>query len=104
MKKIYTLLIIFLAFISCNNFTADLIIHNAKVYTVNEDFDVVSAVVVKDGKIIDVGAEDLVAKYNAAAVLDSKGLPVYPGLIDAHCHFYQLGMTQEQVDLEAQKV
>ena len=103
MKKIYTLLIIFLAFISCNNFTADLIIHNAKVYTVNEDFDVVSAVVVKDGKIIDVGAEDLVAKYNAAAVLDLKGLPVYPGLIDAHCHFYQLGMTQEQVDLRGSK-
>lgn len=103
MKKIYTLLIIFLAFISCNNFTADLIIHNAKVYTVNEDFEVVSAVVVKDGKIIDVGAEDLVAKYNAAAVLDLKGLPVYPGLIDAHCHFYQLGMTQEQVDLRGSK-
>jgi len=103
MKKIYTLLVISLALFSCNNFTADLIIHNAKVYTVNEDFDVVSVVVVKDGKIIDVGAEDLVGKYNAAAVLDLKGLAVYPGLIDAHCHFYQLGMTQEQVDLRGSK-
>ena len=103
MKKIYTLLVISLALFSCNNFTADLIIHNAKVYTVNKDFDVVSAVVVKDGKIIDVGAEELVGKYNAAAVLDLKGLPVYPGLIDAHCHFYQLGMTQEQVDLRGSK-
>lgn len=84
---------------SCNNYDADLIIHNAKVYTVNEDFDVVSAVVVKEGKIIDVGEEKLVKKYNAAAVLDLKGLPVYPGFIDAHCHFYQLGMTEEQVDL-----
>ena len=78
MKKIYTLLVISLALFSCNNFTADLIIHNAKVYTVNEDFDVVSAVVVKDGKIIDVGAEDLVGKYNAAAVLNLRGLAVYP--------------------------
>ena len=103
MKKIYTLLVISLALFSCNNFTADLIIHNAKVYTVNKDFEVVSAVVVKDGRIIDVGAEDLVGKYNAAAVLDLKGLAVYPGLIDAHCHFYQLGMTQEQVDLRGSK-
>ena len=103
MKKIFTLLVIAFILVSCNNFTADLIIHNAKVYTVNENFDVVSAVVVKEGKIIDVGGEALVNKYNAAAVLDLKGLPVYPGFIDAHCHFYQLGMTQEQVDLRGSK-
>ncbi|MEN8768037.1 MAG: amidohydrolase family protein, partial [Candidatus Arcticimaribacter sp.] len=62
-----------------------------------------SAVVVKGGKIIAVGQEDLVGQFNAPAVLDLKGLPVYPGFIDAHCHFYQLGMTQEQVDLRGSK-
>ena len=104
MKKVFSLLVLPIILYSCNNnFTADLIIHNAKVYTVNENFDVVSAVVVKDGKILDLGGEELVNKYNAAAVLDLKGLPVYPGLIDAHCHFYQLGMTQEQVDLRGSK-
>ena len=104
MKKVFSLLVLAIILYSCNNnFTADLIIHNAKVYTVNENFDVVSAVVVKDGKILDLGGEELVNKYNAAAVLDLKGLPVYPGLIDAHCHFYQLGMTQEQVDLRGSK-
>ena len=103
MKKIYTLLVSSLVLYSCNNFTADLVIHNAKIYTVNENFDIVSTVVVKDGKIIDLGGETLVDQYSAAAVLDLKGLPVYPGLIDAHCHFYQLGMTQEQVDLRGSK-
>lgn len=103
MKKTYPFLLIALALFSCNNFDADLIIHNAKVYTVNENFDVESAVVVKGGKIIAVGSEKLVEQYNAAAVLDLKGLPVYPGLIDAHCHFYQLGLTQEQVDLRGVK-
>ena len=104
MKKVFSLLVLASILYSCNNnFTADLIIHNAKVYTVNENFDVVSAVVVKDGRILDIGGEELVNKYNAAAVLDLKGLPVYPGLIDAHCHFYQLGMTQEQVDLRGSK-
>ncbi len=103
MKNLYALLLLSVVLFSCNNFTADLIIHNAKVYTVNEKFDVVSAVVVKNGKIIDLGDEALLNQYNAAAVLDLKGLPVYPGFIDAHCHFYQLGMTQEQVDLRGTK-
>lgn len=103
MKKVFSFLVLATVLLSCNNFTADLIIHNAKVYTVNENFDVFSAVVVKDGKILDVGGEGLANKYSAVAVLDLKGLPVYPGLIDAHCHFYQLGMTQEQVDLRGSK-
>ncbi len=103
MKKIFALLLLTIFLVSCNNYNADFIIHNAKIYTVNENFDVASAVVVKEGKIIAVGQEDLVGQFNAPAVLDLKGLPVYPGFIDAHCHFYQLGMTQEQVDLRGSK-
>ena len=103
MKKIFALLFLTVLLVSCNNYNADFIIHNAKIYTVNENFDVASAVVVKGGKIIAVGQEDLVGQFNAPAVLDLKGLPVYPGFIDAHCHFYQLGMTQEQVDLRGSK-
>ncbi|MBC7759995.1 MAG: amidohydrolase, partial [Phormidesmis sp. FL-bin-119] len=37
---------------------ADLIIHHAKVYTVDDKFSIVEAFVVKDGKIIDVGSSD----------------------------------------------
>ena len=103
MKKIFALLLLTIFLVSCNNYNADFIIHNAKIYTVNENFDVASAVVVKEGKIIAVGQEDLVGQFNAPALLDLKGLPVYPGFIDAHCHFYQLGMTQEQVDLRGSK-
>ena len=103
MNKIFPLLLLTIFLVSCNNYNADFIIHNAKIYTVNENFDVASAVVVKQGKIIAVGQEDLVGQFNAPAVLDLKGLPVYPGFIDAHCHFYQLGMTQEQVDLRGSK-
>ncbi|MGB1449647.1 MAG: amidohydrolase [Flavobacteriaceae bacterium] len=103
MKNRYALILLSFVLFSCNNYDADLIIHNAAVYTVNDNFDVASALVVKDGKILAVGEDDLLKRYNAAAVLDLKGLPVYPGFIDAHCHFYQLGMTQEQVDLRGVK-
>ena len=36
----------------------DLIVHNAKIYTVNESFDVVEAIAIDKGKIIAVGAEN----------------------------------------------
>lgn len=103
MKTLYTLLLSALVFASCSTEKADLIIHNAKIYTVNDVFDIKSAVAIKDGKYIAIGGKEILSKYNADNLLDLKGLAVYPGLIDAHCHFYQLGLAQEQVDLRGSK-
>ena len=103
MKTLYTLLLSALVFASCSTEKADLIIHNAKIYTVNDVFDIKSAVAIKDGKFIAIGGKEILSKYNADNLLDLKGLAVYPGLIDAHCHFYQLGLAQEQVDLRGSK-
>ena len=103
MKTLYTLLLSALVLASCSTEKADLIIHNAKIYTVNDAFDIKSAVAIKDGKFIAIGGEEILSKYNANDLLDIKGLAVYPGLIDAHCHFYQLGLAQEQVDLRGSK-
>jgi len=104
MKSIFkVMLLLLIGATSCTNHNADLIIHNARIYTVNDSFELASTLVVKDGKFIAVGNEDLLEKYSAAAKLDLKGIPVYPGLIDAHCHFYQLGLAQEHVDLRGAK-
>lgn len=104
MKSIFkAMLLLLIGATSCTNHNADLIIHNARIYTVNDSFELASTLVVKNGKFIAVGNEDLLEKYSAAAKLDLKGIPVYPGLIDAHCHFYQLGLAQEHVDLRGAK-
>ena len=104
MKSIFkAILLLLIGATSCTNHNADLIIHNARIYTVNDSFELASTLVVKDGKFIAVGNDDLLEKYSAAAKLDLKGIPVYPGLIDAHCHFYQLGLAQEHVDLRGAK-
>jgi len=104
MKSIFkAMLLLLIGATSCTNHNAELIIHNARIYTVNDSFELASTLVVKDGKFIAVGNEDLLEKYSAAAKLDLKGIPVYPGLIDAHCHFYQLGLAQEHVDLRGAK-
>lgn len=78
----------------------DLILTNATVYTVNDNFQVAEALAVKDGKIEAVGSsEQITGQYQADRVIDLEGKPVYPGFIDPHCHFYGYSMNQRQVDL-----
>ena len=102
MKK-YVLFLFFIVLLTSCNTRVDFIVHNAKVYTANRDMDVASAFAVKDGKFIAVGDESLLDEYQTSNLVDAQGLPVYPGFIDAHCHFLSLGLTQTQVQLEGTK-
>ena len=103
MKQAFLLLLSSILLLSCSSPEADLIIHNAVVYTVNKDFEKATAVVVKNGKFIAVGGEDLVELYSAKSIVDLNGFPIYPGFIDAHCHFYNFGLLQQQLDLSGTK-
>jgi hypothetical protein len=78
---------------SCSNKTpVDLIVHNAKIYTVDADFSMAQAFAVKDGKFVAVGNEnDIMSQYTAPEVIDVQGKPVYPGFMDGHCHFVGYG-------------
>ena len=86
---------------SCNNtMEVDLIISNAKVYTVNENFDILESFAVKDGKIIEVGSSKLIRKkYKSKNTIDAKGKTIMPGFIDAHCHFYGYGKNMRELSL-----
>ena len=78
---------------SCINKTpADLIVHNAKIYTVDADFSMADAFAVKDGKFVAVGNEnDILPQYDAEEVIDAQGQAVYPGFMDGHSHFTGYG-------------
>ena len=78
----------------------DLLVHNAQVYTVNDNFDRVSAFAVKNGKFVAVGGEELLEKYKPANTVDAQGLSIYPGFIDAHSHLLELGLNQFKADLK----
>ena len=99
MKKIplFLLTIFFLA--SACSKRVDLLVHNAKIYTVNANFDQVSAFVVKNGKFVAVGGEDLVKKYTPTNTVDAQGLAIFPGFIDSHGHLFSLGLNQFKADL-----
>ena len=67
---------------------ADLIVHNAKVVTVDAKFSLTQAVAVRGGKIVAVGTDADVLKFKGAntRVLDAGGKTVMPGLYDSHTH------------------
>ena len=96
MKNIFNLavLTLFAALTACQPMKeADLIIINAKIYTVDDDFSMAGAMAIKDGKILAIGTDKQILKnYDSPFISDLSGLPVYPGFIDAHCHFYGYGL------------
>ena len=108
MKKLIkfynTLLILAITifFQSCTK-TVDLIVHNGNIYTVDENFSKASAFAVENGKFIDVGSDDILSKYKSEKIINLNGSTVLPGLIDAHCHFYGLGLNQSVIDLTGTK-
>jgi predicted amidohydrolase YtcJ len=78
----------------------DLLVKDARVYTVDEAFRIVDAFVVTDGKIVDTGSvEAMERSYEATDTLSLKGKYIYPGWNDAHCHFLGYGLTLNQADL-----
>src|SRR5690606_35811499 len=78
----------------------DLIVYNAKVYTVDSSFRTVEAVAINNGVFIDLGnSQDLLQKYKAKELLDAKGKYIYPGFYDSHGHFFLLADAMEEVSL-----
>ncbi|MDQ3049009.1 MAG: amidohydrolase family protein, partial [Bacteroidota bacterium] len=101
--KTFLFLLILLA--SCSQKQkADLIIHNAVVYTVDSSFSTAEAFAIKDGKFLAIGSsKEILEKYEAAEISDAGGKSIYPGFIDSHCHFYAYGQGLQEVDLVGTK-
>jgi predicted amidohydrolase YtcJ len=105
--KPYILIFSLLLLTSClkkNKTAVDTIVTNATIYTVDEAFDTATAMAVSDGKIVAVGSDDEILKsFESKNTIEAKGKFIYPGLIDAHCHFYGFGLSLQEVDLRGTK-
>ena len=65
-----------------------MLVYNAKIYTVDSAFSTAEAMAIQDGKILETGrSEVLLEKYKSDNILDAGGKFIFPGFIDAHCHF-----------------
>ncbi len=66
----------------------NLILHNGKIVTVNESFDIAEAIAVKGDRIMAVGADAEVLELAGpdTTKVDLEGATVLPGLMDSHSH------------------
>ena len=79
---------------------ADLVVHNAFIQTLDANQSTYEAMAIRDGKVIELGPErQILNKYQPEQLLDAGKRPIYPGFIDAHCHFLGFGKSLQQVDL-----
>ncbi|MDP7112468.1 MAG: amidohydrolase family protein, partial [Myxococcota bacterium] len=81
--------------------SADLIVHNGVVHTLDPAAPQARALAARDGRIVFVGddAGALALRGEATRVVDLGGAAVLPGLIDSHAHPMGLGKSLQSLDL-----
>lgn len=89
-------------FSSCHDLKVrvDLIIFNAKIYTPDSTSAEVNCIAVKNGRIFKMGTDNAIrSRYWAEHYINASGKYIYPGFIDAHCHFFGLAQSMQWADL-----
>ena len=80
---------------------ADLILRDARVYTLEEERPWADAVAIRKHRIIAVGKVEDVMRWagTRTEIIDLDGALVLPGLCDAHIHFYDWSLGLQEVVL-----
>jgi predicted amidohydrolase YtcJ len=77
-----------------------MLLHNARVYTLNPTLPVASVLALQAGKVVAVGGEELLKEYKQAEREDMQGRIILPGLTDAHFHLQEYAISQQVVDCD----
>ena len=101
MKSILAAFGLLFLFTSCTtNHEVDLIVYNARVYTVDSAFTIAEAFAIRGGVFIEIGSsERLLQRYQAKETLDAQGAAIYPGFYDSHAHFLTFASSLEMTNL-----
>jgi predicted amidohydrolase YtcJ len=86
---------------SAQDTPADLILHNAKIYTADSRTPRAEAIAIRGDRIAAVGSSADIQKLKGAAtkVVDARGAAILPGLHDSHGHFTGLGASLQVLQL-----
>lgn len=80
--------------------SVDLVIHNAKIHTMDDKNSVVQAIAIRDGKVVEVGPDrQIMNKYSADEFIDAEGKDIFPGFADAHGHMMSLARQELSANL-----
>lgn len=92
--------LLLLASCAYKNKEADLVVRNAHIVSMDSEGHEYTAMAIKDGRIVELGAEQqILNRYRAKEIYDAGTKTIYPGFIDGHCHFLGYGLNAQKVDL-----
>jgi predicted amidohydrolase YtcJ len=77
---------------------ADIVFKNGKIFTVDQNSSIKSAMAVRGDKIIAIGGDEILSKYTAPRVIELNRRLVLPGFIETHVHIDPV--AQRQVSME----
>lgn len=99
MKNTFAFIVLLFVVSACyKGQSVDLIVHNAKIHTMNDNNEVFEAMAIRDGKIVEVGPDRQIQnKYSTDEIIDAGGREIYPGFTDAHAHI--LGLAQQKLNV-----
>ncbi len=100
--KRYTLAIVCVILLaSCTSKQkVDTILTGGTIYSLDSANTVAKAIAINQGKIVDYGTiEYIKTTYTAEEIINTEGKTVYPGFIDAHCHFSGYALDGYKCDL-----
>lgn len=78
-----------------------LVIHNARIHTLNPSQPLGAAIVIDHGEIIAIGTdEELLTSFSASNRFDATGHAIIPGLHDAHIHLEKFALSLQKINCE----
>ncbi|OGO11277.1 MAG: hypothetical protein A2Y53_03350 [Chloroflexi bacterium RBG_16_47_49] len=80
-----------------------LVIHNAKIHTLNPTQMFCTALAIDSGRILALGTDDeIIPSFSTPNLFNADGHTLIPGLTDAHIHLEGYALSLEKVDCETQ--
>jgi predicted amidohydrolase YtcJ len=79
---------------------ADTLFYNGSIHLVDDSMTIAEALVISSGKVLASGTlEEMRKRFAPAVEVDLQGRHLYPGFIDAHCHFLGYARSLAWADL-----
>ena len=109
-KLIKPILLVSLCGLSSVAIAQTKVIYNANGYSTlykgkmrHGEVNTFTTLVIKDGKVVKTGPDNLKNSFPGATLIDAEGKTLLPGLIDAHGHVIGLGNNLSQLDVRGAK-
>jgi len=101
MKQILTIILFLpLSLIAKDKITVDLIIKNAKIFSADINWSNYEAIAIKGGVIVALGKDKtILEEYTSTNIIDANEKTIFPGFIDAHCHFSGYALDKYKCNL-----